>query len=99
MNVKLAAGKYVVAVSGGVDSMVLLDLLRRQPGLDLVVAHVNHGIRTDSGQDEALVRGYCASHNIFMVCKRLQLKPNASEDEARQARYSFLQHSRTKYKA
>ena len=44
-------GKYVVAVSGGVDSIVLLDLLSKKPGLELVVAHYDHGIRKDSNHD------------------------------------------------
>ena len=51
MDISVSPGKYVVAVSGGVDSMVLLDLLSKQPGVKLVVAHLDHGIRTDSAQD------------------------------------------------
>jgi tRNA(Ile)-lysidine synthase len=35
----------VVAVSGGVDSMVLLDLFARERGLTLIAGHFNHGLR------------------------------------------------------
>jgi tRNA(Ile)-lysidine synthase TilS/MesJ len=48
MNVDIPKGKYVLAVSGGVDSIVLLDLLSRNSRLDLVVAHFNHAEWTQS---------------------------------------------------
>ncbi len=90
--VKVPAGKYVVAVSGGVDSMALLDMLRRQGGVELLVAHVNHGIRADSDEDEKLVHSFCMSHNIAFTSEHLHLGGNASEEVARKARYNFLQH-------
>ena len=48
MKLDVKPDKYVVAVSGGVDSMVLLNMLSNLPGVDLVVAHYDHGIRPDS---------------------------------------------------
>ncbi len=79
----------MVAVSGGVDSMVLLDILRRQPGVELLVAHVNHGLRADAAEDEKLVAHYALSHNIACVSTKLSLD-RADEATARTARYSFL---------
>jgi tRNA(Ile)-lysidine synthase len=55
MKVDVPQGKYVVAVSGGVDSMVLLDVLGQLEGMELVVAHFDHGIRADSGEDRKMV--------------------------------------------
>src|SRR5688572_33061536 len=98
-SVKLPKGKYILAVSGGVDSMVLLDVLRRQPGVDLVVAHLNHGIREDSAEDEKLIHHYTMSHNIKLVSKTLNLGAGVSEEKARQARYDFLRQCRTRFKA
>ena len=95
----LKPGKYVVAVSGGVDSMVLLDLLRCRSDLSLIVAHANHGIRDDSHLDEKLVSQFCKSHNILLVSKELHLGKNTSEETARSARYNFLQHCRIEKKA
>lgn len=92
-------GKYVVAVSGGVDSMVLLDMLRRQSGLDLLVAHVNHGIRADAHEDAELVREYAHRHGLAYAETSLNLGEHASEAEARQGRYIFLQQCSKKYAA
>ncbi len=80
----------MVAVSGGVDSMVLLHLLRKQPGLTLVVAHFDHGVRVDSSEDRALVQQIAAEHNLLFVYETAQLGAAVSEDAARQARYAFL---------
>ncbi|MGH7241272.1 MAG: ATP-binding protein, partial [Candidatus Saccharimonadales bacterium] len=52
MKIEVEPGKYVIAVSGGVDSIVLLDLLRMYPGVKLTVAHFDHGIRGDSHLDK-----------------------------------------------
>jgi tRNA(Ile)-lysidine synthase len=84
------SGKYVVAVSGGVDSVALLDMLRRESGLDLVVAHFDHGIRTDSFEDRALVESLAKSYGLPFVYKEGKLDANVSEAVAREARYSFL---------
>lgn len=91
MDVVLASpGKYVVAVSGGVDSMVLLHLLRAKPGLDLVVAHFDHGIRPDSAADRKLVEKTAKGLDLPFIYKEARLGPDTSEAKARDARYAFL---------
>lgn len=90
MNISIEPGTYVVAVSGGVDSMVLLDLLRKQTGLKLVVAHFDHGIRPDSSFDKELVKQVASSHDIPFVYHKAQLGPGTSEEVARKSRYEFL---------
>lgn len=90
MKVDVQPGTYVVAVSGGVDSMVLLDVLRQQPGLKLVVAHFDHGIRQDSQYDRELVQQFATQHNLPFVYHEGKLGIGASEDIARKARYEFL---------
>lgn len=90
----LPPGRYVVAVSGGVDSMVLLDILHQQKDVDIIAAHVNHGIRPDGEKDAELVVKFCMSHNISYELKELHLGGNVSEAGARKARYSFLQKCR-----
>src|SRR5882724_12578395 len=87
----IAPGRYIVAVSGGVDSMVLLDMLRRQPGLDVVVAHVDHGVRVDSHEDTTLVEHYATKYGLTCLVTQLKLGSGVSEETARVARYDFLQ--------
>ncbi|MEI7682791.1 MAG: tRNA lysidine(34) synthetase TilS [Candidatus Saccharibacteria bacterium] len=90
MKTVVPAGHYVVAVSGGVDSMVLLDLLTRQLDLRLTVAHFDHGIRADSSQDRRLVEAVARLYHLPFVYHQGHLGPGASEDQARIARYNFL---------
>lgn len=86
----LQPGHYVLAVSGGVDSMVLLDILRKRPGIRLTVAHFDHGIREDSHYDKAFVEKASKAHKLSFVHSKGELGPAASEAQARKARYAFL---------
>lgn len=82
----------VVAVSGGLDSTVLLHLLRFTVGLPtvgLVVAHVDHAMRPSSVADAAWVRGLCLAWDVPYRHTRLD-PPPTSEAEARRGRYAFL---------
>ncbi len=99
MNIEAPKGKYIVAVSGGVDSMTLLNMLSKLPDLELIVAHVDHGIRPDSAQDRVFVQQTAASYGFpFEYCE-LSLGANASEDQARRGRYAFLQQQRDAHRA
>jgi tRNA(Ile)-lysidine synthase len=90
MDVKLPAGKYVVAVSGGIDSVVLLDLLARNAELELIVAHFDHGIRSDSVDDKNFVKALAELYSLPFVATEGKLGQGVSEAVARQARYEFL---------
>lgn len=91
MEIDVQSGRYVVAVSGGVDSMALLHALREKPGLQLVVAHFNHGIRSDADEDRQLVQQVAAAYGLPFVYEEGRLGSKASEDTARAARYAFLE--------
>lgn len=82
--------KLLVAVSGGVDSVVLLDILVKSDRYDLIVAHFDHGIRQDSAADARFVEGLAAQYGLSFVGKREELGSDASEERARSARYGFL---------
>jgi len=99
VKVDIPKGKYVVAVSGGVDSITLLDLLAKRSGLDLVVTHFNHGIRPDSDKDEEFVRKTASKHQMKFEVGYGKLGPNASEEQARDARYRFLDKIKQKHQA
>ncbi len=90
MEINIEPGTYVVAVSGGVDSMVLLNILSKMPRLKLIVAHYDHGIRPDSNIDRELVQTTAANLGLPFVFDQGNLGPNTSEAHARESRYNFL---------
>jgi tRNA(Ile)-lysidine synthase len=80
----------LVAVSGGMDSVVLLHLFRFTPGAPRVTAaHFDHAMRAGSAADAAWVRGLCAAWGVPLVEGRAE-GDLRTEDEARRARYRFL---------
>lgn len=91
--------KLVVAVSGGVDSVVLLDMLVRAGQDGLVVAHFDHGIRDDSAADARFVEGLAVSYGLSFEMRREELGSAASEELARTRRYVFLQEVADKHGA
>lgn len=99
MQVEVKPGKYIVAVSGGVDSVVLLDVLKREPGLAMVIAHFDHGIRPNSDSDRLFVQGLAEKYRLPFEYRREELGPQASEALARERRYSFLRSMKTKHRA
>ena len=90
-----AGDRVVVAVSGGLDSCVLLHLLRfaAKDRLDVVVAHFDHGMRPKSAGDAAWVWGLCKAWGVPSHVERAE-KPPSSEAAAREARYDFLERVR-----
>lgn len=90
--------KYIVAVSGGVDSVVLLDILHKHSGADLVVAHMDHAIRGDSHEDEKFVRSLAEQYGLPFESIRL-VDPKPDEASLRTARYQWLDQIRQFHQA
>ena len=94
------------AVSGGLDSMCLLDLLDRwcrEREANIAAAHFNHHLRgAASDRDERFVRDWCAAHDIPFVSgdgdvKGFALSEGLSvEEAARELRYAFLRREAAK---
>lgn len=83
--------KYLVGVSGGVDSMALLDMLVRKE-YQVIVVHYNYHFREDSDIDENLVRCYCQSHHLPFYVKQGHIEDYQKgnfEMLAREKRYDF----------
>lgn len=99
----LEPGEYVVAVSGGVDSVALLDVLFSQFGQDVqyefVVAHFDHGIRSDSMEDRRLVERLAKGYDMPFEYREGRLGASVSEAAARRARYAFLREIQQRYQA
>jgi tRNA(Ile)-lysidine synthase len=86
--------KVVVAVSGGPDSVALLDLLvksRDLHRLELVVAHLDHGIHLQSSRVAEQVRMLAEGYGLQCEVGRLALGATAGETEARARRYAWLE--------
>ncbi len=85
-----------MAISGGVDSMVLLDLLLKG-GYDVSVAHCNFQLRgVDSKQDEKFVENYCIRQGLDFFNRSFDTSKTAAEQQisiqmaARELRYSWF---------
>lgn len=93
--------KLVLGVSGGPDSISMLDILfkikqNNQIQFDFVVAHVNHMIREEAGEDEQYVKNYCMENDIKFYSKSIDVQKIANtnkigtEEAGRNARYAFF---------
>ncbi len=98
-----ACSGLVLAVSGGSDSMTLLDFfIRAQLSVPFVVAHINHGLRSESADEETFLKDYCARFGVIIEILHADI-PNTKpagisvEEYSRNVRYSFFDDVRLKY--
>lgn len=100
--------KVVIAVSGGPDSMSLLNSLiniKKTIEFEIVVAHVNHMIRDVADEETEYVRNFCNKHNLICYIKRIDVIKKAerekisTEEAGRNARYDFFDEVFIKEKA
>lgn len=89
--------KKILAVSGGIDSMVMLDVFVRKNTDDLIVAHFNHGTRGSTTDDERFIRQKSEEYGVKFISGKAVLGEEVSEEAARQARYNFLYHVANKF--
>ncbi len=94
----------VVACSGGPDSMCLLDLvtkLKDELNLNIIVAHVNHKLRSESEEEAKMVENYAKENNITFELLEITdyINGNFTEEDARKRRYNFFNEIIKKYQA
>lgn len=93
--------KIVVGVSGGPDSITLLNILKnikenKHINFEIVVCHINHMIRQEAVEDEEYVKKYCKDNNIECYVKKIEVEKMAetqkigTEEAGRKARYEFF---------
>lgn len=92
--------KIVIGVSGGPDSMCLLNVLyklKEKLGISIVVAHINHMIREEAEDETRYVENYCLNINVPCFVKRIDVTKKSidekigTEEAGRKARYDFFE--------
>lgn len=93
--------KIVIGVSGGPDSIALLNILfniKKQEIIhfEIVVCHVNHMIRKEAIDDEKFVESFCKQNQIACYIKRVEVEKIAKQEKigteelGRKVRYQFF---------
>ena len=91
--------KIVIGVSGGPDSMALLNVLinlKEKLDFQIVVAHINHGIRIEADDETKFVEEFCKKNNIECFVKKEKVEDLAKENKVgteeagRKLRYDFF---------
>ncbi|MGZ6346402.1 MAG: tRNA lysidine(34) synthetase TilS, partial [Anaerolineales bacterium] len=89
-------GTVVIGVSGGPDSLCLLDLARQIPGLKIIVAHFNHQLRPEADHEAEFVKRVAEQMHLRFVSEAADVGTYAEEQKlsleeaARILRYQFL---------
>ena len=96
--------RIVLGVSGGPDSIVMLNILndirndkKLQMNFDIIVAHVNHMIRDEAIDDQKFVESFCEKIGVSFYAKSIDVqkiannKKMGTEEAGRNARYDFFE--------
>ena len=100
-NLINSGDKIILGVSGGPDSIAMLDILRQlmsELKFDIFVVHINHNIRgKDADEDEKYVKKYCQKYNIKFFAKKIDVPTIAknekigTEEAGRKVRYEYFE--------
>lgn len=99
-NLIESGDKIVLGVSGGPDSIAMLNILnelrKKEPHFDIVVAHINHGLRENAKIDEEFVQNFCNKIQVECYILHSKVKEIAEkekrglEETGRKVRYDFF---------
>ena len=93
---------YILAISGGVDSMVLLEQffqLQKKYPIMIRVVHIHHHLRKESDEEEGMVREFCRKRNLAIDVYHWEegsSQNSGIEEKARQFRYQKLKECQRK---
>ncbi|MDO8507884.1 MAG: tRNA lysidine(34) synthetase TilS [bacterium] len=85
--------RILVGVSGGVDSVVLLDILSKlqnKLGIHIAIAHVNYGLRKEADKDNKFVKDLAKKYELPFFEEKVKLAGGNIEEKARDIRYDFF---------
>ena len=92
--------KVVIGVSGGPDSITLLNVLNKfkeKLNIKIYVAHINHKIRKEADEETEYVREFCKKIDVEFFCKKIDVEAEAkklkigTEEAGRNIRYDFFE--------
>lgn len=93
----------VVGLSGGPDSMCLLDVIKSlNKEIKIVCAHINHNIRKESFEEQKFIKNFCKNNNLIFETTTFDKKredQDYNELELREKRYNYFETIIKKYKA
>ena len=99
-NMIESGDKIVLGVSGGPDSICMLEILNKiktKLNFEIVVAHINHMIREEAGEDEEYVLEFCKNKKIECYIKKINVlefsktEKISTEEAGRKVRYDFFE--------
>ena len=97
-NLEIKEETIVVALSGGVDSMVLLHLIKENLNKKIIIAHINHKVRKESDIEEAYLREFSKHEGFIFECLHIEETIEANfEARARDIRKEFYEELCHKY--
>lgn len=92
--------KVVIGVSGGPDSITLLNVLNKfkeKLNIKIYVAHINHSIRKEADEETEYVREFCKKIDVEFFFKKIDVESEAkklkigTEEAGRNIRYAFFE--------
>ena len=100
--------KIVIGVSGGPDSITLLNVLNKfkeKLNIKIYVAHINHMIRAEADEETEYVKEFCNRLDVEFFCKKIDAQGEAkklkigTEEAGRNIRYAFFEEVAKKVEA
>lgn len=100
--------KIVIGVSGGPDSITLLNVLNKfkeKLNIKIYVAHINHMIRAEADEETEYVKEFCNGLDVEFFCKKIDAQEEAkklkigTEEAGRNIRYAFFEEVAKKVEA
>lgn len=91
--------KIILGVSGGPDSLCMLTILHKiakEINFEIIVCHINHGLRENAKKDETFVKDFCKKINVPFFVKHADIRKMAEEQKrgleetGRKVRYDFF---------
>ena len=95
INIEINEKQIFISLSGGVDSMVLLDIIKKKnPDIEICAIHINYNNRKETKEEQMFLEEYCKILNVKFNCLEISIKRDASkrkdyEEITKNLRFNF----------